>query len=172
MPVAAPVTLPFGSSVTTDGGARTAGEIDLAVIDQLVVARHLAAALPLEALARVPMRRRHQPAVRVHVELVHADLVLLAASDEPRVEDEEVFARLRIVVGGVVARRAVAGGRRRRLAGDGQELPVAHQLHAEGRDRDVVEQRAGRAPPRSVSSLPAASKYGPSGLRERPRRML
>ena len=121
--------------------------------DQLVRSRHLPAALRLEALAGVAMRRRHQPAVRVHVELMHADLVRLAASDEPRVEDEVVLARLRVVVRGVVARRPVARGDRRRLAGDGQELPVAHQLHAEGLDGNVVEQRAG--PPRHVREVVA-----------------
>jgi hypothetical protein len=74
-----------------------------------------------------------------------ADLVLLAAADEPGVEDEEVIAGRAIVIGGVVAGRAIAGGRRRRLAGNRKELPVAHQLHAERRDRRVVEKRAGGA---------------------------
>ena len=134
-----------------DGGGADRRRDDLVVTEQLVRARHLAATLPLQALARVPMRRRHQPAVRIHVELVDADLVFLSASHEPRMEDQVVLTGLRVVPGGVVAGRAVARGRRGRLAGDRTELPVSHQLHAEGGDRDVVEQRA--RPARDVREL-------------------
>ena len=56
-------------------------------------------------IGTVAMRGGDQPALLVHVHLVHADRVLLAAVREARVRDQQVLLRLLVVVRGVVAGR-------------------------------------------------------------------
>ena len=75
---------------------------------------------------------------------MHADLVLLAAIREARVEDEEVFVEAGIEVRGVVARRHIAFGGSR-FAGGQRELKIPHELLSMRCDARVVEQHGGIA---------------------------